>query len=175
MHRQPVVSRKNIELRICPVPLFPFSIRFPSQWPLSWTLSPCWQTTRTLRHGKMKGCLPTECLPRMPPFSLHASVGRSWWTRSCKESSGSRTNMVKSWRSLELDRKGKGTAKKDGHIISCSTIWQRDSDLCFVWRYLDAIERALAAGDVVLIENLEETLDPVLGPLLGRETIKKGR
>ncbi|XP_032397932.1 dynein heavy chain 9, axonemal [Etheostoma spectabile] len=41
--------------------------------------------------------------------------------------------------------------------------------------YLEAVERALAAGDVVLIENLEETLDPVLGPLLGRETIKKGR
>ncbi|XP_028263973.1 dynein axonemal heavy chain 9 isoform X2 [Parambassis ranga] len=41
--------------------------------------------------------------------------------------------------------------------------------------YLDAIERALADGEVVLIENLEETLDPVLGPLLGRETIKKGR
>lgn len=42
-------------------------------------------------------------------------------------------------------------------------------------RYLDAVERALAAGDVVLIENLGETLDPVLGPLLGREIIKKGR
>ncbi|XP_075889814.1 dynein axonemal heavy chain 9 isoform X2 [Nelusetta ayraudi] len=41
--------------------------------------------------------------------------------------------------------------------------------------YLDEVERALAAGDVVLIENIEETLDPVLGPLLGRETIKKGR
>uniref|UniRef100_A0A3Q3NPA1 Dynein heavy chain 9, axonemal-like n=1 Tax=Labrus bergylta TaxID=56723 RepID=A0A3Q3NPA1_9LABR len=41
--------------------------------------------------------------------------------------------------------------------------------------YLDAVERALGEGDVVLIENLEETLDPVLGPLLGRETIKKGR
>uniref|UniRef100_A0A3Q2SZQ2 Dynein axonemal heavy chain 9 n=1 Tax=Fundulus heteroclitus TaxID=8078 RepID=A0A3Q2SZQ2_FUNHE len=41
--------------------------------------------------------------------------------------------------------------------------------------YLDVVERALAAGDVVLIENLGETLDPVLGPLLGRETIKKGR
>uniref|UniRef100_A0A087YME5 Dynein axonemal heavy chain 17 n=1 Tax=Poecilia formosa TaxID=48698 RepID=A0A087YME5_POEFO len=40
--------------------------------------------------------------------------------------------------------------------------------------YLDAVERALAAGDVVVIENLGETLDPVLGPLLGRETIKKG-
>ncbi|XP_043958392.1 dynein heavy chain 9, axonemal isoform X2 [Gambusia affinis] len=41
--------------------------------------------------------------------------------------------------------------------------------------YLDAVERALAAGDVVLIENLGEMLDPVLGPLLGREIIKKGR
>ncbi|KAL2077981.1 hypothetical protein ACEWY4_025666 [Coilia grayii] len=41
--------------------------------------------------------------------------------------------------------------------------------------YLDSIERALASGEVVLIENLEETVDPVLGPLLGRETIKKGR
>lgn len=42
-------------------------------------------------------------------------------------------------------------------------------------RYLDMIEQALAAGEVVLIENLEESVDPVLGPLLGRETIKKGR
>ncbi|XP_037134453.1 dynein heavy chain 9, axonemal [Syngnathus acus] len=41
--------------------------------------------------------------------------------------------------------------------------------------YLDVIERALAQGDAVLIENLEENLDPVLGALLGRETIKKGR
>ena len=47
--------------------------------------------------------------------------------------------------------------------------------LLYFERYLDAIERALAEGEVVLIENLEETLDPVLGPLLGRETIKKGR
>ncbi|NXF09729.1 DYH9 protein, partial [Smithornis capensis] len=41
--------------------------------------------------------------------------------------------------------------------------------------YLDTLERALAAGELVLIENLEESVDPVLGPLLGRETIKKGR
>ncbi|XP_055450236.1 dynein axonemal heavy chain 9 [Psammomys obesus] len=40
---------------------------------------------------------------------------------------------------------------------------------------LHTIERALEAGEVVLIENLEETIDPVLGPLLGREVIKKGR
>ncbi|XP_056673432.1 dynein axonemal heavy chain 9 isoform X2 [Monodelphis domestica] len=41
--------------------------------------------------------------------------------------------------------------------------------------YLDIIEHALADGDVVLIENIGETVDPVLGPLLGREVIKKGR
>ncbi|XP_067164604.1 dynein axonemal heavy chain 9 [Apteryx mantelli] len=41
--------------------------------------------------------------------------------------------------------------------------------------YLDAMEQAVAAGELVLIENLEESVDPVLGPLLGRETIKKGR
>ena len=37
------------------------------------------------------------------------------------------------------------------------------------------VERAVEAGDMVLIENLEESIDPVLGPLLGREVIKKGR
>lgn len=41
--------------------------------------------------------------------------------------------------------------------------------------YLDLIERAVSSGDVVLIENLAESLDPVLDPLLGRNTIKKGR
>ncbi|XP_032695992.1 dynein heavy chain 9, axonemal [Lontra canadensis] len=41
--------------------------------------------------------------------------------------------------------------------------------------YLQTLEHALEAGDVVLIENLEESIDPVLGPLLGREVIKKGR
>uniref|UniRef100_A0A673V368 Dynein heavy chain ATP-binding dynein motor region domain-containing protein n=1 Tax=Suricata suricatta TaxID=37032 RepID=A0A673V368_SURSU len=41
--------------------------------------------------------------------------------------------------------------------------------------YLQTIEHALEAGDTVLIENLEESMDPVLGPLLGREVIKKGR
>lgn len=41
--------------------------------------------------------------------------------------------------------------------------------------YVDVIEQAVVAGDTVLIENLEETIDPVLDPLLGRHTIKKGR
>jgi hypothetical protein len=41
--------------------------------------------------------------------------------------------------------------------------------------YLDIIEQAISAGDVLLIENIGETVEPVLDPLLGRNTIKKGR
>ncbi|XP_076454452.1 dynein beta chain, ciliary-like [Babylonia areolata] len=41
--------------------------------------------------------------------------------------------------------------------------------------YLDVIENAVSNGDVVLLENLMEDMDPVLDPLLGRNTIKKGR
>ncbi|XP_033023836.1 dynein heavy chain 11, axonemal-like [Lacerta agilis] len=41
--------------------------------------------------------------------------------------------------------------------------------------YVDVIEEAIVAGDPVLIENLEETIDPVLDPLLGRHMLKKGR
>ncbi|XP_065180851.1 dynein beta chain, ciliary-like [Sycon ciliatum] len=41
--------------------------------------------------------------------------------------------------------------------------------------YLDTIENAVSNGDCVLIENLGESVDPVLDPLLGRNTIKKGR
>ncbi|XP_071372237.1 dynein axonemal heavy chain 11 isoform X2 [Centroberyx affinis] len=41
--------------------------------------------------------------------------------------------------------------------------------------YLDVIEQALACGETVLMENLAEKVDPVLEPLLGRNTIKRGR
>lgn len=41
--------------------------------------------------------------------------------------------------------------------------------------YLDQIEKAVSAGDTVLIEDIAESIDPVLNPLLGRETIKKGK
>ena len=41
--------------------------------------------------------------------------------------------------------------------------------------YLDVIENAISSGDTVLIENMEESIDPVLDPVLGRNTIKKGR
>lgn len=41
--------------------------------------------------------------------------------------------------------------------------------------YLDIIESAVTNGDVVLLENIGEGMDPVLDSLLGRNTIKKGR
>lgn len=41
--------------------------------------------------------------------------------------------------------------------------------------YLDSIERAVSNGDCLLLENLGETIDAVLDPLVGRLTIKKGR
>uniref|UniRef100_A0A3B4YI13 Dynein axonemal heavy chain 11 n=1 Tax=Seriola lalandi dorsalis TaxID=1841481 RepID=A0A3B4YI13_SERLL len=41
--------------------------------------------------------------------------------------------------------------------------------------YLDVIEQALGCGDTVLIENLPEKIDPVLEPLLARNTIRRGR
>ncbi|XP_066247509.1 dynein beta chain, ciliary [Euwallacea similis] len=41
--------------------------------------------------------------------------------------------------------------------------------------YLDIIEKAITEGATVLVENIEETVDPVLDPLLGRNLIKKGK
>ncbi|XP_005407434.1 PREDICTED: dynein heavy chain 17, axonemal [Chinchilla lanigera] len=41
--------------------------------------------------------------------------------------------------------------------------------------YLDIIEQAISEGDILLIENIGETVEPVLDPLLGRNTIKKGK
>jgi len=41
--------------------------------------------------------------------------------------------------------------------------------------YLDKIEHAIANGDIVLLENITETIDAVLDPIIGRVLIKKGR
>uniref|UniRef100_A0A4W3K7X4 Dynein axonemal heavy chain 17 n=1 Tax=Callorhinchus milii TaxID=7868 RepID=A0A4W3K7X4_CALMI len=41
--------------------------------------------------------------------------------------------------------------------------------------YLDSIELAISNGDTLLLENIGESVDPVLDPLLGRNTIKKGK
>ena len=46
---------------------------------------------------------------------------------------------------------------------------------CLTFSYLDVIESAVSNGDCVLIESIGELLDPVLDPILGRNTIKKGR
>lgn len=41
--------------------------------------------------------------------------------------------------------------------------------------YLDQIESAIVNGDTVLLENIMETVDAVLDPILGRVLVKKGR
>ncbi|KAM6297472.1 dynein axonemal heavy chain 17 [Aegotheles albertisi] len=41
--------------------------------------------------------------------------------------------------------------------------------------YLDTVERAVSEGQTLLIEDVGETLEPVLDHLLGRNTTKKGR
>lgn len=40
---------------------------------------------------------------------------------------------------------------------------------------MDTTEKAIIKGETVLLENIGETVDPVLDPLLGRNLIKKGR
>lgn len=41
--------------------------------------------------------------------------------------------------------------------------------------YLDIIERAISEGEIVLLENIGESVDAVLDPIMGRVLIKKGR
>ncbi|ESO06977.1 hypothetical protein HELRODRAFT_171012 [Helobdella robusta] len=41
--------------------------------------------------------------------------------------------------------------------------------------YIDKIEKAISDGEVVLIENIDESIDPILDPIIGRNTIKKGK
>ncbi|XP_023310922.1 dynein beta chain, ciliary-like, partial [Anoplophora glabripennis] len=41
--------------------------------------------------------------------------------------------------------------------------------------YLDVLEKCITNGSIVLIENIEESVDPVLDTLLGRYLIKKGK
>lgn len=41
--------------------------------------------------------------------------------------------------------------------------------------YVDVIENAISNGDIVLLENIGETIDAILDPVLGRVLIKKGR
>ncbi|RZC39341.1 MT, DHC N2, AAA 7, DHC N1 and/or AAA 9 domain containing protein [Asbolus verrucosus] len=41
--------------------------------------------------------------------------------------------------------------------------------------YLDTIERCITNGEVILVENIGETIDAVLDPVLGRVLIKKGK
>lgn len=69
---------------------------------------------------------------------------------------------------IDLFRQGiKWIKSKYGDSLVVIRLTQRN--------YLDRIERAINNGDVVLLENIGETVDAVLEPLLGRVLIRKGR
>ncbi|KAL8448487.1 hypothetical protein Emed_003748 [Eimeria media] len=59
---------------------------------------------------------------------------------------------------------GKRGEHYDGHVLRLNTP-----------RMVAIVEQAIQQGFSVLIENLEQTIDPVLAPLVGRQTIRKGR
>lgn len=40
---------------------------------------------------------------------------------------------------------------------------------------METIEKCIVSGSTVLVENIGESIDPVLDPLLGRNLIKKGK
>ncbi|XP_057668614.1 dynein beta chain, ciliary [Diorhabda carinulata] len=68
----------------------------------------------------------------------------------------------------------------DPQLQGIKWIKQRYGDALKVIRlgqksYLDVIERCITEGATVLLENIEENLDPVLDTLLGRYLIKKGK
>lgn len=64
-------------------------------------------------------------------------------------------------------------------LLGPTTAWSPGPEAftisCCAHSYLDTIEQAISEGDTLLIENIGETIDPVLDPLLGRNTIKKGK
>lgn len=41
--------------------------------------------------------------------------------------------------------------------------------------FMETIEKCITIGATVLFENIGESIDPVLDPLLGRNLIKKGQ
>ncbi|VVC95211.1 unnamed protein product, partial [Leptidea sinapis] len=68
----------------------------------------------------------------------------------------------------------------DPQLQGVKWIKQKYGDMLRVIRlgqkgYLDTIEKAIIKGETVLLENIGETVDPVLDPLLGRNLMKKGR
>ncbi|CAF3056070.1 unnamed protein product [Rotaria socialis] len=41
--------------------------------------------------------------------------------------------------------------------------------------YMEKLEHAISAGETLLLENIEENIEAILDPLIGRNTIRKGR
>jgi dynein heavy chain len=67
----------------------------------------------------------------------------------------------------------------DPQLQGVSWIKQREAEnemktLTQSGKFLDSVERAISMGNPLLIENLPESIDAVLEPVLSRSTIKRG-
>lgn len=86
---------------------------------------------------------------------------------SCK-SNGRALYFIRDSNCCKLSRQGlKWIKQKFGNKLIIVQLTQK--------KYLDIIEKAIPAGDVVLLENIGESVDAVLDTLLSRTLIKKGR
>merc|ERR1712196_685533 len=97
------------------------------------------------QHGETKGCLQTLYRFRMQPLLQTAP----WPLMIDPQLQG--VTWIKS-REAENDMK---TLTQSG-------------------KFLDAVERAISMGNPLLIENLPETIDAVMEPVLARSTVKRG-
>ncbi|KAL8275355.1 hypothetical protein Esti_000677 [Eimeria stiedai] len=86
---------------------------------------------------------------------------------------GAITSCTERW-PLMIDPQMQGrnwiVEKEKDNLASCVQVLRLNTP-----RMVALVEQAIQQGSSVLIENLEQSIDPVLAPLVGRQTIRKGR
>ncbi|CAH2045643.1 unnamed protein product, partial [Iphiclides podalirius] len=99
---------------------------------------------------------------------------------ACWNNEGLPTDSMSSENATILTNSARWPLMIDPQLQGIKWIKSRYGDALVVIRltqrnYLDRIERAVSGGDVVLLENIGESVDAVLDPLLGRVLVRKGR
>ena len=150
-------------------PPFLCSRKCPSR--LASISSPSWPMTPSLLAGTIRAFPAIECPRKMPSYWPRRSAGRCWLTRSCRAWDGWRECTVRNCRSFGLAKKG-----NESDFVLCSGWNLNPHKFCGrFYRYLDQLEYSISSGLPTFIENMDEHLDPILDPLVSRNTVKKGR
>eukprot|EP00731_Ephydatia_muelleri_P036494 Em0265g1a len=154
--------------------------RAPYRWPTGWWV--VWHQRREdLLNGKWIPFLKTL----EPPIPVTEGLDvLGLLTDSAKIARWNNENLPNDRMSIEnatiLTNAERWPLMIDPQLQGVKWIKTREGDGLKVVRlgtkgYLDAIEQAVSNGDCLLLENIEESVDAVLDPLLGRNTIKKGK